>query len=360
MISLPAVPWACVAVRGRSNHPVMKARLLLPCLVLLFTLIPVQALPEKKNPAPPAAQSAASPEVVEVGLWPTVIYNLDYDSDTYYVTSYVWFVWRGDIDPTETVEFTNNVESWGLTKSKTYPKPIKLPDGRWYQGLRIEGRFFNSFSLKRFPLEGHTLVIKIEDNTYAADKLVYRFDRRHSGLDSGLDITGWNIASWSGTEGNHHYASNLGDETVGSDTSDYSTIDFAIRISRPIHFFIWKMLLPVLIILLACWTALLLNPSELASRAAMTGTALLTTVFMQQGYTSKLPELNYLVLLDKIYVVVYILILISLAQVVIQGALDRKHLLDDYRMAKLIDKISVALQAVAFAISLYVINATTH
>jgi len=92
----------------------------------------------------------------------------------------------------------------------------------------------------------------------------------------------------------------------------------------------------------------------------MTGTALLTTVFMQQGYTSKLPELNYLVLLDKIYVVVYILILISLAQVVIQGAMDKRHALDDYRKAKLLDKVSVAIQAVVFVISLFVINATTR
>jgi hypothetical protein len=329
-------------------------------LLLAGLLTSLNASAEKKKTPPPQVEASLAPEVVEVGVWPTVIYNLDYDSDTYYVTAYVWFIWKGEIDPTETVEFTNNVESWGLTKNKTYPKPITLPDGRKYQAIRIEGRFFNSFSLKRFPLESHTLAIKIEDNTYAADKLIYRFDRSHSGLDAGLDITGWSVASWSGSEGNHHYATNLGDETVGSDSSDYSTIDFEIKITRPVHFFIWKMLLPVLIILLACWTALLLNPSELSSRAAMTGTALLTTVFMQQGYTSKLPELNYLVLLDKIYVVVYILILISLAQVVIQGAMDKRHLLDDYRRAKFLDKLSVALQAIVFVISLFVINATTR
>ena len=53
-------------------------------------------------------------------------------------------------------------------------------------------------------------------------------------------------------------------------------------------------------------------------------------------------------------------ILISLAQVVIQGAMDKKHVLDDYRRAKFLDKLSVALQAVVFVISLFVINATTR
>jgi hypothetical protein len=333
-------------------------------LILAFflagLLIPLHAAPEKKKATPSSAEASASPEVVKVGVWPTVIYNLDVHSNTYYMTAYVWFIWSGNIDPSETVEFTNNVESWGLTKAKTYPKPITFPDGRHYQCLRIEGRFFQPFSLKRFPLENHTVSLSIEDNTYPVERLVYRFDVHHSGLDAGLNIPGWTVDSWSGAEGVHHYASNLGDETVGGDSSDYGTILFQVRVTRPVNYFLWKMLLPVVIILLACWTALLLHPSQLASRAAMTGTALLTTVFMQQGYTSNLPELNYLVLMDKIYVVVYLLIIISLIQVVIQGAMDKKHLIDDYRKAQLIDKWSVALQAAAFALSIWIIHATTR
>jgi hypothetical protein len=92
----------------------------------------------------------------------------------------------------------------------------------------------------------------------------------------------------------------------------------------------------------------------------MTGTALLTTVFMQQGYTSSLPEVNYLVLMDKIYVVVYLLIIVSLIQVVIQGSLDKKHLLDDYRRALRIDKMSVTFQALFFIAAVLVITLMTH
>lgn len=334
---------------------------LLVAFLLTGIFSSLDAAVEKNKPtAPQPEKQGAAPQIVDVGVWPTVIYNLDVHSNTYYMTAYVWFIWRGEIDPTQTVEFTNNVESWGLTKAKTYPNPITFPDGRKYQCLRIEGRFFQPFSLRRFPLENHTLSLSIEDNTYAADRLLYRFDQKRSGLDSGLNIPGWTVDSWKGGEGVHHYGTNLGDETVGGDSSDYGTILFEVKVTRPVNFFIWKMLLPLLIILLACWTALLLHPSQLASRAAMTGTALLTTVFMQQGYTSNLPEVNYLVLMDKIYVVVYLLIILSLVQVVIQGAMDKKHLLDDYRKAQLIDKVSVILQAAIFAFSLFVINATTR
>jgi hypothetical protein len=330
--------------------------------VLAFVLLWLGSslLSAENRKIPTIVASPPTVEVVEVGVLPTVIYNLDVHSNTFYMTAYVWFIWKGDLDPSETVEFTNNVESWGLTKTRTYPKPISFSDGRHYQCLRIEGRFFQPFSLKRFPLEHHTVSLVIEDNTYSSDRILYRFDRKHSGLDEGLVIPGWSVTSWSGAEGVHHYATNLGDESVGADGSDYGTISFEVKVGRPVNFFLWKMLLPLLIILLACWTALLLHPSQLASRAAMTGTALLTTVFMQQGYTSSLPEVNYLVLMDKIYVVVYLLIIVSLIQVVIQGSLDKKHLLDDYRKALRIDKMSVAVQALFFIASVLVITLFTH
>jgi hypothetical protein len=276
------------------------------------------------------------------------------------MTAYVWFIWKGDIDPSETAELVNNVESWGLTKVRTYPKPITFPDGRKYQCLRIEGRFFQPFSLKRFPLEHHTLTLSLEDNTYTVDKIIYRLDQKHSGIDPGINIPGWSVKSWSGLAGIHHFPTNLGDQTLGTEGVDYGSITFKVEVTRPVNFFLWKMMLPVLIVLIANWTALLLHPTQLASRVAMTGTALLTTVFLEQGYSSNLPEVNYLVLMDKIYVVVYLLIIASLVQVVIQGALEKRHLLNEFKRAQWVDKISVVLQAVAFILALIFINATTR
>ena len=338
---------------------ILKRFLLLAGFLALVLPASISA-DQGKKPEKPSVVQPAGPEIVDVGVWPTVIYNLDVHSNTFYMTAYVWFIWRGDIDPSETAELINNVESWGLTKVKTYPKPITFPDGRKYQCLRIEGRFFQPFSLKRFPLEHHTLTLSMENNTYTVDKIIYRLDQKNSGIDPGINIPGWSVKSWSGLAGIHHFPTNLGDQTVGVGGSDYGSITFKVEVTRPVNFFLWKMMLPVLIVLIANWTALLLHPSQLASRVAMTGTALLTTVFLEQGYSSNLPEVNYLVLMDKIYVVVYLLIIASLVQVVIQGALEKRHLLNEFKKAQWVDKISVVVQAVAFILALIFINATTH
>jgi hypothetical protein len=358
---IPCAPGRNMAWKEPMPSALPLRVILSLALLLCGLLSPLHAGSDKKrSPLPDPRLASSGPELVEIGFWPTVLYNLDVHSNTFYATSYVWFRWKGDLDPSETVEFVNNVESWGLTKVKTYPKPVTLPDGRLYQCLRIEGRFFQPFSLKRFPLEHHRVSVSVEDNTYDASKILYTFDHADSGIDPSVEIPGWKIRNWNGTAGIHHYPTNLGDLTVGREGADYGCARFELEVSRPMNFFLWKLILPVLIVLIANWTALMLHPSQLASRVAMTGTALLTTVFLEQGYSSNLPEVNYLVLMDKIYVVVYLLIIASLIQVVIQGALEKRHQVNEFRRAQTVDRVSVVIQATLFALSLFFINATTR
>ncbi len=56
-----------------------------------------------KKAAADSPVASSSPELVDIGVWPTLIYNLDVHSNTYFMTAYVWFVWRGELDPSETV-----------------------------------------------------------------------------------------------------------------------------------------------------------------------------------------------------------------------------------------------------------------
>ena len=325
------------------------------CLLLL---LPHEGAANAKRK--PAAQPVGtSPRVVDVGIWPTIVYNLDIGANSFYLAAYVWFVWDADFDtdPSATVEFTNNVESWGLTRRKTYPEPILLPDGRRYQCIRIEGRFFHPFNLGRFPLEEHRLVLSIEDDTFPATDLVYRFDAKNSGLDPGLEIPGWEIYDRKATVSERLLGTNLGDPTIGGDVTFFSHVDFEIHVRRPAKFFYWKMLLPATIVMLATWMGLLLHPEEQAARAAMVGTALLSAVFLQQSYTQSLPETNHLVLMDRIYVLVYGLLVVSLVHVVLQGI--RVKTGADHATVGRHDRTSVAIQALLFTIGLWWLIRTT-
>lgn len=258
---------------------------------------------------------AASAQVVHVGMYVNTVYQLEVASSTYYLDAYLWFKWNGDIDPTATMEITNLVEEWGAMITPLNEEPILLPDGQKYKLLKVEGRFMQPFVLAEYPLDEQKLSVYLEDNTYGADQLVYAMDEEGSGYGHMLAIPGWQINNWKSQQYLHDYGSFFGAEKAGT-ASVYSTLRFDLEISRPVNFFVWKLMLPLTILLMASWMILLLDPKLVEVRTALPATGLLTAVFLQQSYSDGLPEVGYLVLIDKIYAVAYAMILLTLLRAI--------------------------------------------
>lgn len=258
---------------------------------------------------------APAAQVVDVGMYVNTAYQLEVASSTYYLDAYLWFKWSGDIDPTATMEITNLVEEWGAMITPLNEEPVLLPDGSKYKLLKVEGRFMQPFVLADYPLDRQKLSIYLEDNTFGSDQLVYVMDSEGSGYGHMLAIPGWQIEQWSSQQLEHDYGSFFGAEKAGS-ASIYSTLRFDIEIARPINFFVWKLLLPLVILLMASWMVLIIDPKLVEVRTALPATGLLTAVFLQQSYSDGLPEVGYLVLIDKIYAVAYAMILLTLLRAI--------------------------------------------
>jgi len=75
-------------------------------------------------------------------------------------------------------------------------------------------------------------------------------------------------------------------------------------------------MLPLVLVLVTNWLALILEPHLIEVRTAMPATALLTAVFLQQSSLAGLPEVSELVLMDSIYLLSYGLIAFTFSQIV--------------------------------------------
>ena len=78
-----------------------------------------------------------------------------------------------------------------------------------------------------------------------------------------------------------------------------------------------------MVVLLAAITSLFLKAGNFDTRLALTGTGLLTLIFLQQGYTAELPTPVPVVLMDKIYALAYAAVLITFFRVI--WTTDRVH-----------------------------------
>ncbi len=327
-------------------------------LLAVGTGAPIQAgaplNPSRKGTYIPLSSPPPGAQQVKVGFYPVAIYDLDQASNTFYADAYVWLRWKGDIDPSSTIEFTNMVEEWGKQLEPLIEAPKTLPDGSKYQLFRVEGRFVQPFSLADYPLDRHNLGIRIEDTTSGVNQLSFVIDEDSSGIDQKLEIPGWKLQGWRGEILEHAYGTNFGEM---EQSSNYSVANFEMVIERPLSFFLWKQMLPLVIVVMAALVALLVNPRSLDARLALPMGALLSAIFLQKGYSDTLPDLGYLVFMDKIYLLAYPLILIVLIRAIVAFLKATQASDAEIEQMQRVDRKVVVALGISFAVGTAVVTA---
>jgi hypothetical protein len=313
-------------------------------------LHPLSAPPAQAAPAP---RPAAGAEVVTVGVYPTVMDDLNIAASTYDVVAYVWLKWKGPVDPTDSLEFSNVSERQNFTQQKLYDKPRVLADGTSYQLLQIHGRFFQPFSLIDFPFDRQTLTIALEDEVNAHHRIVYAPDMADTGAAPTLQIPGWRLLGWDSHAVVQDYATHFGAPELAGGTQ-HAGLRYTIAIERRASFFLWKLFLPLLIVMCANWLAFLVRPDIIDVRTALTASALLTLVFLQKSYSDELPEIGTLVLMDKIYAVAYLLVVATLAHVVTVAMWQKTSGVPDAKVVR-VDWTSLAIHVTVFAVCVTVL-----
>ncbi|BAQ60354.1 hypothetical protein GM3708_760 [Geminocystis sp. NIES-3708] len=325
--------------------------------VALFIIFIQLGIPKSTNnyqKSIPLKEIPSQAQQVETGIYIINLYDLNASSNTYYADFYVWFKWKGKINPIENLELSNGVEDWGTTLVPVYEQIQKLPDGSFYQALRIEGRFTQPLSFENYPLDREKLDILLENSVYTLEQLVYVADQKQSGYSDSLNLPGWKIEDFELLSLVRQYQTNFGD-TRFTDSTKNSILQYSLNISRPVSFFLWKLFLPLVIVIATGWGALLLNPENIDSRITLPVTALLTAVFLQQSYSASLPEVGYLVLLDKIYVITYILIFISIIEAIITAEWVKEDNPENYSRITQLDHLLLGFQIFTFGLTILVL-----
>lgn len=279
-------------------------------LILALVFFPILA---------PAQQEA---EEAHCGVYLMNLYDLNVSEYSFYADFYVWMKWQGERYPLD-IEFVNAVEKWGFTQLDFSDTVQVLPDGSNYGGMRIEGRFFHSFDLRRFPLDRHDLDIRMEHVQYPLDSLVFRPEVQDNLFRKDFAIPGWKIEGAKLETHSNFYDTDFGEP--GSGSSSYSNFTFKLTIARPLSYFLLKLLLPLLVVIIASLGGLLIHPNYIDARISLPIGGLLSCVFLQQSYSSALPDVGYMVLMDKIYLISYMLIAAIMLRIILVGnRLSRK------------------------------------
>jgi hypothetical protein len=251
----------------------------------------------------------------------------------------------------------NSAESWGTIVTPWSEKPLVLKDGSHYQLLRYQGKFNTRFPLQRYPFDSQDLRMEFEDSGSTAQTLEYVPDKDPVKLASGLALPGYTVKRPRLEVRRQPYSSTFGDTSVKA-PEPYSRIVVSMPVTRPGFPYAVKLFLPLLIVLTCALLVFFINPTHVDGRFALGITALLTLVALKLTADDQLPNVEYLTMIDVLYIVGFLLAMLSLVQVVYSSRLLRLGrdvedvIATDRRILKLAGAAFAVMTGMTFALYL--------
>ena len=222
----------------------------------------------------------------------------------------------------------------------------------YYTGYH-QGDFYFHTNFEEYPFDKQKLNIEIEHSILPDDKLIIepdissytysKMDTNFFGISNDLLINSMislKIYKSSIAPGSCVYNSNFGDPDF-SPASNYSRLTFSVYLERIVIPYITKFFIPLGIILLLVYFVFFIPPDKLDMAAGLTVTSLLSAIAFQFTINGDLPEIGYLIYVDKVFYLTYILIVLAMGESLYTFYLD---LSGDEKKKKLAQQIDLAFR----------------
>ncbi len=261
-------------------------------------------------PAFAADEATAEPVPVYVGVYVNQIYDVSLKDNKFSADFWVWFRWQGDdVNPLESFEVVNGrVDS----KEGEYEDVVK---GFKYAACRVNATITKFWDVSEFPLDNHVLTLELEDNENEEFKMKYIPDQENCGVNPKVEVPGWRFQkAWSEVVA-HGYQTNYGDISLPTNNeSVYSRFIYSLEVVRPGIGYFFKLFFGVFIAAVIAFLVFFIKPTDLDPRFGLGVGAIFAAVASEYVITSALPDTNVLTLADKLHILAFAFIFLSIAQ----------------------------------------------
>jgi hypothetical protein len=263
-----------------------------------------------------ADRKIATPQSVSLGVAIQGIHNLDEKAGGWDVDYYFYEKWApvpGFTPEAEIVNETSRQDSLRFDLTE-------LKDGYCQRSRHLRSTLRVDYDLRRFPFDNQNLLLVVSDAQFDASQLSYSEKPTVADIDEHVrsQLSGWRVGqAISYAREAHRFT---GEE--GSPRYDYAT--FSVPVERQSGFHVVKYFLPLMIIVIVGFCAFWIDPDDLNTQVSIGVTCLLAAIALQFSESSRLPEVAYLTLSDRVYVACYLAIALTLVESVYTNSLVRK------------------------------------
>jgi hypothetical protein len=275
--------------------------------------------------------ASAEPTRVNIGMHVVQLRAVDARTESFYADLYLWLRFpNGDEERAKEI-----IEKLEPVNGKFDSKDLvddKVVGDEHYVCYRVTGTFFFVPDLKNYPFDTQVLPITVENAQLELEELLFVDDRisyeksgapeHRWGLSPTLEIPDYTLKRVDRDIYESKYPTSFGDPTRNPAGTHYSRFTLKVSFVREYWSYAFKILIPLLIILMMAYLVFFLPPAQLDTAASVAMTALLSCMAYNVAVSQNMPEIGYLVLSDKFFIATYVLLFLTLAQTFLAFILD--------------------------------------
>ncbi len=204
-------------------------------------------------------------------------------------------------------------------REKRYRWLTVSPDGTVHFEERFHADLSSRFMLRRFPFDAQSLSIHLSPfvNDISAETLVIAPEpsRVRSEEKSYNSLAQWNV-----------------DRSIATRTGTYrefkhsaSELVFSIQVKRRYGFYIWKVFVPLLLMVFLSWAVFWIDPVDLSNQVQIAVTTILTVIAFAFAISATMPRVPYMTFIDAFFLACYIFVFIAVVELMTVHTAHRRH-----------------------------------
>src|SRR3984885_1550934 len=182
------------------------------------------------------------------------------------------------------------------------------PDGTVRFAERLVVTLSSSFHLRRFPFDQQHLLVII--HPFLADGPRLRFKLDNESTWTASEFTSFtSLAQW--------HLNGLRSQLLDAATYGGMTVPearFEIDVTRRSSFYLWKVFIPLLLMVFLSWAVFWIEASDLSNQIQVAVTTILTVIAFAFAISATMPRLPYLTYIDAFFLECYIYVFIAVLE----------------------------------------------
>jgi hypothetical protein len=185
------------------------------------------------------------------------------------------------------------------------------PDGNVTYRQRYSGTISSRMHLAKFPFDHHTVELRIAAAAFRP--ITFVPNHAASGLSESLTVADWDVEP-----------GGVSLEPFRAAGRVVPSFAYEFEVHRHTGYYVWKVMLPLVLIVFMSWIVFWIDPSEFGPQLATATASMLTLIAYRFALDSLLPKISYFTRMDTFVTGSTLLVFLALVQAVITSRIARR------------------------------------